>query len=75
MYHVTHDLTPEHRPDLVLTGTAEIPLAGMFTNKVFYPQELPAKLDVRSVPKLVRQVSIREDCSAYTSSQSWCWSL
>ena len=44
MYHVTHDLTPGHRPDLVLTGTAEIPLAGMFANKVFYPQELPAKL-------------------------------
>ncbi len=30
-------------PELVLAGTAEIPLAGMFANKIFLPQELPAK--------------------------------
>lgn len=47
-YHVSNALpgSPQahHRPELVLTGTAEIPLAGMFADHVFLPHELPAKV-------------------------------
>ncbi len=41
MYHLqkTHSVQPE----LVLSGTAEIPLAGMFANKIFHEEELPMK--------------------------------
>jgi len=41
MYHLqkTHSVQPE----LVLSGTAEIPLAGMFSNKIFHEEELPMK--------------------------------
>jgi seryl-tRNA synthetase len=42
MYHVAHDL--RHPPEHVLAGTAEIPLAGKFANKVLRPQDLPARL-------------------------------
>ncbi|KAL4241658.1 Class II Aminoacyl-tRNA synthetase/Biotinyl protein ligase (BPL) and lipoyl protein ligase (LPL) [Abortiporus biennis] len=31
-------------PSLVLTGTAEIPLAGMFANKIYHLEELPKKV-------------------------------
>ncbi|KAI0655211.1 hypothetical protein C8Q70DRAFT_1047594 [Cubamyces menziesii] len=48
MYHITHSANPaeagDHHPDLVLAGTAEIPLAGMFANKILYPGELPKKV-------------------------------
>lgn len=52
MYHVTNTPSfdeasnPEHAqsPDLVLTGTAEIPLGGMFANKILSAQELPIKV-------------------------------
>lgn len=37
MYHLAHT-------DLVLSGTAEIPLAGSFANKILSPKDLPAKL-------------------------------
>ncbi|THH00672.1 hypothetical protein EW026_g1887 [Hermanssonia centrifuga] len=50
MYHIANT-TPRDTtagspssPELVLAGTAEIPLAGMFANKIFLPQELPAKI-------------------------------
>ncbi|TFY72803.1 hypothetical protein EVG20_g225 [Dentipellis fragilis] len=39
MYHIA-----ESRPELVLAGTAEIPLAGMFAYKTFAEKELPRKL-------------------------------
>ncbi|KAI0688133.1 hypothetical protein BC835DRAFT_1408169 [Cytidiella melzeri] len=51
MYHVSNSLsssgdgTGTHvHPELVLAGTAEIPLAGMFADKIFLPQELPKKV-------------------------------
>ncbi|CAG8472564.1 3667_t:CDS:2 [Acaulospora colombiana] len=39
LYHLE-----ETSNDLVLTGTAEIPLAGMFTHKTFFEKELPQRL-------------------------------
>ncbi|PVF97064.1 seryl-tRNA synthetase [Serendipita vermifera] len=39
LYHLE-----ETSNDLVLTGTAEIPLAGMFTHKTFLEKELPQRL-------------------------------
>lgn len=42
MYHLTTS-SPSH-PELVLSGTAEIPLAGMFANKVYSQGELPLKV-------------------------------
>ncbi|TFK56703.1 seryl-tRNA synthetase [Heliocybe sulcata] len=47
MYHLTQ--RPEAAqegsyPELVLAGTAEIPLAGMFANKVYLSEELPIKV-------------------------------
>ncbi|KAF7793422.1 hypothetical protein EIP86_004534 [Pleurotus ostreatoroseus] len=46
MYHVTNSMTPDDgsSPPLVLAGTAEIPLAGMFVNKIHEKSELPVKL-------------------------------
>ncbi|EPQ60371.1 seryl-tRNA synthetase [Gloeophyllum trabeum ATCC 11539] len=47
MYHITQHPGAEqegHHPELVLAGTAEIPLAGMFANKVLNSRELPAKV-------------------------------
>lgn len=50
MYHVSNVLPnasgneAQHHPELVLAGTAEIPLAGMFADKVFLPSELPIKV-------------------------------
>lgn len=42
MYHLAKS-SPNH-PELVLAGTAEIPLAGMFANKVYSEVELPLKV-------------------------------
>ena len=46
MYHVTaHGSSNSHsHPDLVLAGTAEIPLAALFANKVIPFDALPAKI-------------------------------
>ncbi|KAG5644604.1 hypothetical protein DXG03_008082 [Asterophora parasitica] len=41
MYHIN---TPPASPELVLSGTSEIPLAGMFANKVFPCTTLPLKV-------------------------------
>ncbi|KAG6866051.1 hypothetical protein C0991_009148 [Blastosporella zonata] len=41
MYHLH---TPPASPELVLSGTSEIPLAGMFANKIFSPTTLPLKV-------------------------------
>jgi seryl-tRNA synthetase len=41
---VNHLYHLEGSNDLVLTGTAEIPLAGMFTHKTFAEKELPQRL-------------------------------
>ncbi|KAG6911607.1 hypothetical protein DXG01_011910 [Tephrocybe rancida] len=41
MYHLH---TPPASPELVLSGTSEIPLAGMFANKVFSSTILPLKV-------------------------------
>jgi seryl-tRNA synthetase len=48
MYHLSGDLSsssssPSH-PELVLSGTAEIPLAGMFANKILPLEILPRKV-------------------------------
>ena len=42
MYHL-QSATPA-QPELVLSGTAEIPLAGLFANKIYQEEELPLKL-------------------------------
>ncbi|KAH8099291.1 seryl-tRNA synthetase [Cristinia sonorae] len=39
MYHINHYL-----PELVLAGTAEIPLAGMFANQILSEDKLPVKV-------------------------------
>jgi seryl-tRNA synthetase len=39
MYHIAHS-----SPELVLSGTAEIPLAGLFANKILESTEVPTKL-------------------------------
>ncbi|KIJ66346.1 hypothetical protein HYDPIDRAFT_166605 [Hydnomerulius pinastri MD-312] len=39
MYHIS-----DTHPELVLSGTAEIPLGGMFANKIFAESTLPAKV-------------------------------
>lgn len=49
MYHLMHSADPaeaenHHHPELVLAGTAEIPLAGMFANKVLSQSDLPKKV-------------------------------
>ncbi|KAI0094246.1 seryl-tRNA synthetase [Irpex rosettiformis] len=52
MYHVSNALpqsaggttATDGSPELVLAGTAEIPLAGYFADKIFLPQELPKKV-------------------------------
>jgi seryl-tRNA synthetase len=47
MYHITNHTTPSlqhNQPELVLSGTAEIPLAGLFANKVLPPKSLPLKV-------------------------------
>ncbi|KAG6821396.1 hypothetical protein H0H93_014193 [Arthromyces matolae] len=41
MYHLH---TPPASPELVLSGTSEIPLAGMFANKIFPTTALPFKV-------------------------------
>ncbi|KAI5121157.1 hypothetical protein M0805_007154 [Coniferiporia weirii] len=42
MYHLQNNSSAQ--PELVLSGTAEIPLAGLFANKVYQEGELPLKL-------------------------------
>ncbi|KAF5352458.1 hypothetical protein D9756_006014 [Leucocoprinus leucothites] len=52
MYHIAnHHLPPSTQqqtqprpPELVLAGTAEIPLAGMFANKIYPSNQLPLKV-------------------------------
>lgn len=46
MYHVSNVIpNGQHQhPELVLAGTAEIPLAGMFADKIFLKHELPVKV-------------------------------
>ncbi|KAI0040802.1 seryl-tRNA synthetase, partial [Auriscalpium vulgare] len=46
MYHLSGSADPSSssHPELVLAGTAEIPLAGMFANKVFEVKQLPRKV-------------------------------
>ncbi|EJF66817.1 seryl-tRNA synthetase [Dichomitus squalens LYAD-421 SS1] len=49
MYHLAHTADPaalpsHGHPELVLAGTAEIPLAGMFANRILSASELPAKV-------------------------------
>ncbi|KAI0361468.1 seryl-tRNA synthetase [Trametes cingulata] len=49
MYHLMHSPDPaaaesHNHPELVLAGTAEIPLAGMFANRIFSAAELPLKV-------------------------------
>jgi seryl-tRNA synthetase len=43
MYHLTSESEKDH-PELVLSGTAEIPLAGFFANQVFEESQLPLKV-------------------------------
>lgn len=46
MYHITNHLTPslsQSPPELVLSGTAEIPLAGLFANGIYPSDQLPLK--------------------------------
>lgn len=44
MYHLESPVTGSSSSELVLSGTAEIPLAGMFANKIFPPTNLPLKV-------------------------------
>ncbi|OSD03205.1 seryl-tRNA synthetase [Trametes coccinea BRFM310] len=49
MYHLARSTDPtasenHHHPELVLAGTAEIPLAGMFANKILSQSNLPTKI-------------------------------
>ena len=47
MYHIANHATSSwhhNQPELVLSGTAEIPLAGLFVNKVLPPKSLPLKV-------------------------------
>jgi seryl-tRNA synthetase len=45
MYHLSaNDSSSSSHPELVLSGTAEIPLAGMFANKTFPLKDLPLKV-------------------------------
>lgn len=45
MYHLSaSDTSPSSHPELVLSGTAEIPLAGMFANKIYSLKDLPLKV-------------------------------
>lgn len=43
MYHIANH-GESGAPELVLAGTAEIPLAGMFANKILHAQDLPRKV-------------------------------
>ncbi|KAH7930376.1 seryl-tRNA synthetase [Leucogyrophana mollusca] len=45
MYHIAQSSTPNSpHPEMVLSGTAEIPLGGLFANKVFAENTLPMKV-------------------------------
>lgn len=46
MYHVSHEhpSSSTRHPELVLVGTAEIPLAGMFADKQFHEEDLPKRV-------------------------------
>ena len=43
MYHLASESERDH-PELVLSGTAEIPLAGLYTHKVLEESQLPLKV-------------------------------
>ena len=42
MYHLQS--TSSAQPELVLTGTAEIPLGGLFANRIYQEEEMPLKV-------------------------------
>lgn len=44
MYHITNQEPHSPHPELVLAGTAEIPLAGMFADKIHPSNQLPQKV-------------------------------
>lgn len=44
MYHLSGDSSSHPHPELVLSGTAEIPLAGMFANQILPLEDLPRKV-------------------------------
>jgi seryl-tRNA synthetase len=44
MYHIQHTNANHTQPELVLSGTAEIPLGGMFAMRDFAKKELPCKV-------------------------------
>ena len=44
MYHLSSDSSSSSHPELVLSGTAEIPLAGMFANQILPLESLPRKV-------------------------------
>jgi seryl-tRNA synthetase len=47
VYHIVTDTTLSHpsvRPEFLLAGTAEIPLAALFANKIIHTDSLPAKV-------------------------------
>ncbi|KAI0308190.1 seryl-tRNA synthetase [Multifurca ochricompacta] len=44
MYHLLSDSPASSHPELVLSGTAEIPLAGMFANRILPVEDLPRKI-------------------------------
>ena len=44
MYHITNQEPHSPHPELVLAGTAEIPLAGMFVDKIHPSNQLPKKV-------------------------------
>jgi seryl-tRNA synthetase len=44
MYHLSGDSTSTSHPERVLSGTAEIPLAGMFANQILPLEVLPRKV-------------------------------
>jgi seryl-tRNA synthetase len=44
MYHLSDDSPSSSHPELILSGTAEIPLAGMFANKIIPLEVLPRKV-------------------------------
>jgi seryl-tRNA synthetase len=44
MYHISPSNPEKTHPELVLSGTAEIPLAGMFASKIYPCAELPLRV-------------------------------
>ena len=44
MYHLSGESSSHSHPELVLSGTAEIPLAGMFANRILPLEAIPRKV-------------------------------